>query len=98
MSTTQTIITAIIGALTIAGSYLAARLQRPKIEAEAQQIIGETYSALIENLRTDIAGIKQELAWERKRNYQLEAWSKALSLQVVELGGRPVLYSDFRSD
>lgn len=96
MSTTQTLITAIIGVLTVAGAYLAARLQRPKIEAEAQQIIGQTYAHLIDNLRTDIKSIKQELAYERKRNYALEGWAKAMSAQLVEHGHNPPPYADFK--
>jgi len=93
---TQTIITAAIGAATVAGAYLAARLQRPKIEAEAQAIIGDTYKGLIDNLRREVDAIRVDLDYERKRNYQLEAWSKALTAQVVELGSVPVLYSDFK--
>jgi hypothetical protein len=100
---TQTIITAAIGAATIAGAYLAARLSRPKIEAEAKQIMGEAYTGLINDLRVEVdrnkarlEAISIELEYERKRNYQLEVWSKVLSAQVIELGGVPVLYSDYK--
>lgn len=94
--TSQTWITAAIGAITVIGAYLGVRLQRPKIEAEAQQIIGATYSKMITDLRLEIDKIKTDLEYERQRNYALERWSKALSLQVVELGARPVLYEDYK--
>ena len=102
MSTTQTIVTALIGLATIFGSYWVARLQRPKIDAEAEESIGRTYRGLVEELRMEmdrrVSALEDELAIERKRNTQLEAWSKALSLQVVELGGVPVLYAHYRED
>lgn len=96
MSVTQTLITAAIGVLTVAGAYFAARLQRPKIKAESEEIIGKAYKGLIEELRADIAAVRLDLEYERKRSYALEEWSKALTLQVIELGGVPVLYSDYR--
>jgi hypothetical protein len=94
----QTWVTLLIGAATVAGAYLAARLQRPKIQAETADLVGDTYRKLIDQLRVDIDTIRIELDYERKRNYQLEAWSKALAAQVIELGGVPVLYSDYRRD
>jgi dynactin complex subunit len=100
---TQTIITAAIGVATVAGAYLTSRLNRPRIEAEAKQIMGTAYTDLIGNLRDEVeqhrdqlAQLRKDLDYERKRNYQLEAWSKALTAQVIELGGVPVLYSDFK--
>ena len=102
MSTTQTIVSALIGLAAVFGSYWVARLQRPKIDAEAQEAIGRTYKGLVEELRVEmdrrVKKLERELALERKRNEQLTNWSKALALQVIELGGRPVLYSDYRED
>lgn len=100
---TQTLITGTIGALTVVGAYFAARLNRPKIEAEAKQIMGQTYSDLIEQLRAEVTKnrehidkLRTDLDYERKRNYALEQWSKALTAQVIELGKVPVMYSDFK--
>lgn len=91
------------GIVTVTGSYFVARLQRPKIKAEAQTFIGDAYKGLIEELRHEVAdvregqaAVKTELAYERKRNYALEQWSKALTAQVIELGGVPVLYSNYK--
>ncbi len=89
-------ITAGIGLATIIGAYLAARLSRPKIEAESREIIGRTYKGLIEELRHEINGVKRDLEHERKRNYALEAWAKALVTQVFELGDSPREYEQYK--
>ncbi len=99
----QTWVTLIIGMATVIGSFFVARVSAPKIRAEAKEIVGRTYKSLIAELRTEIQAnkseikqVKEELRWERKRNYDLVNWSKALTAQVFEHGGEPVEYEDFR--
>jgi hypothetical protein len=99
----QAILTAAVGVVAAVASYFAARLSRPKIEAEARHIIGDTYKGLINELRTEIdantakiASLEAQLDWERKRNYALEAWAKALAAQVIELGDSPEEYETYR--
>lgn len=99
----QLIGSGLVGLGTIATTVYLLRANRIKIEAEADEIVGRTYKELILSMRDEInenkleiEALRGELEHERQRNYALEAWSKALTTQVIELGGIPVLYSDYR--
>lgn len=101
----QGIFTVAVAIVAGVASYLAARITRPKIEAEAKEILGKAYKGLIGELREEIqanhdaiASLRRELEAERRHNRQLEAWAKALVAQINELGHDPIPYETFRRE
>lgn len=75
------------------------KANRKKLEAEATKVLTEAATELVDDMRSEIAALRKrvdkmrhDLDYERRRNYALEAWAKALVAQVSEMGHNPTPY------
>lgn len=102
-----TLVNAVV--LALVGVY-SVRANRSKTTSETDLNNIKAAKHIMDELRTDVAALrskvsglevdlaeaKQDLAYEKARNYALEDWARALAAQVVELRGDPAEYEPFK--
>ncbi len=93
-----------VGLLALVGIYTV-RANRRKTSSEADLNSVRAAKEIMEELRFDvkalrarIGALETDLNYERKRNYALEEWAKALSTQIIEeFSGSPTPYAPIKT-
>ena len=107
-STLQIVLTFLIGAGTVGGTWYLLPANRGKIEADTAAVLTKSAGEWVERLTNRINYLEGEIESIRKDNHaleveidelkedkrRLEAWSKVLVAQVIENGGIPILLAE----
>jgi len=105
MSEAQAVISIISGVGAVAIAWILVRVNYRKLDSGATKDLVDAAKILIDPLTERISDLEArvekqaaDLEFEKRRNYVLEGWAKALATQIIEeFGGVPIDYEPFKT-
>jgi len=86
----QGIITLLAAIIASGATWATVRASNAKMQAEEAEVITRTALSLIEPMRTKITDLEVRVKELEAEAAEIYIWAKALSVQIIEMGGTPV--------
>ena len=92
----QAIVTVIAAVIASGATWATVRASNRKTEAEEAEILSRAALSLVEPMQKKIHELECEVRDLRKEIEEVYVWAKALSAQIVEMGGNPLPFERSR--